>query len=152
MCYKPPNTEMWTLRNAGVGVGPSPQVQIFDSSRDLPGAGELQVWNLHTQVSSRWYWLLRDSVILISFLFVQMVSAFLVELFPVLFPNCRFSLIRQVPSNSELFKLQAALNEGFLNKSTHIQYATKKQERTKQPQSSCWRNKNMLPILSLNLL
>lgn len=152
MCYKPPNTKMWALRNAGVGVAPSPQVQIFDSPGDLSGIGELKVWNLHnTQVSSSRYWLLRDSVTWISPSFVQMVSAFLIGLFPVLFPKCRFNLMRQVPSNSELFKPQAALNESFLNKSTHIQYATKTQERTKQLQSSCWRNKILLPILGLNL-
>lgn len=58
-----------------------------------------------------------------------MVPALLTELLPVLFPKCRFSLIKQVPSNSELSEPEAALNEGFLNKSTCIQHATKTQDQ-----------------------
>lgn len=77
-----------------------------------------------------------------------MVSALLFELLPVLFPKCKFGLIRQVPCNSEFSEPKAAFNEGFLNRSTHIQQATKTQERSKQPQSSCSRKKMMLRISS----
>lgn len=62
---------------------------------------------------------LRTQLLKISFSYGQMVSAFLVELLPILFPKCRFSLIRQVPANSELCEPERALNEGFLNKCMH---------------------------------
>lgn len=48
-----------------------------------------------------------------------MVSVLRAEFLPALLSQMQISLIRQVPSNTELFEPEAALNEGFLNKFTH---------------------------------
>lgn len=47
------------------------------------------------------------------------------------FLKCKFSLIRQVPSNTQLCELEAALNGGFLNKFTHIKQTTKNVSKIK---------------------